>query len=117
MESTATAFSKGRAPRRRCCSLAQAYAARPVRVVVHELGGHKARKCEAVHTMRAQLAWSAPRLLKVREFESMIGLILADVTARNEQNVPFAIVSISHVCSPSGNFISFPFDDAMSLAS
>jgi uncharacterized protein len=42
------------------------------------------------------LVWDAPGLLKVREFESAIGMILSDQPAQNEQNRPFAIVSVSH---------------------
>jgi uncharacterized protein len=40
--------------------------------------------------------WNAPGLLKVRELESTIGLMLSDVPAKDEQNLPFAVVSISH---------------------
>jgi len=40
--------------------------------------------------------WNASSLLKVRELESTIGLILSDVPAKDEQNLPFAVVSISH---------------------
>jgi uncharacterized protein len=40
--------------------------------------------------------WNAPSLLKVRELESTIGLILSDVPATDEQNLSFAVVSIGH---------------------
>jgi uncharacterized protein len=43
-----------------------------------------------------ELVWSAPGLLKVREFENTIRLLLSDREARDEQNLPFSIVSISH---------------------
>jgi uncharacterized protein len=42
------------------------------------------------------LVWEARGLLKVREFESALGHLLADVPVRDEQNSPFAIVSIGH---------------------
>jgi uncharacterized protein len=43
-----------------------------------------------------ELVWAAPGKLKVREFESAIATLLSDEPARDEQNVPFAIVSVSH---------------------
>jgi uncharacterized protein len=43
-----------------------------------------------------ELVWNAPGLLKVREFESAVGLLLSDKPAKDEQNLPFAIVSVSH---------------------
>jgi uncharacterized protein len=43
-----------------------------------------------------ELVWNTPGLLKVREFESTVGLLLSDKPARDEQNLPFAIVSVSH---------------------
>jgi uncharacterized protein len=43
-----------------------------------------------------ELVWAAPGLLEVRELESTIGLLLSDEPARDEQNLPFAVVSISH---------------------
>ena len=42
------------------------------------------------------LVWSAGGLLRVRELEDTLGLMLSDETARDEQNLPFAIVSIGH---------------------
>ena len=42
------------------------------------------------------LVWDARGLLKVREFESALGHLLADAPVRDEQNSPFAIVSIGH---------------------
>jgi len=45
----------------------------------------------------------APGLLQVREFESTIGLLLAGRAARDEQNLPFAIMSVAH----DGNFSTF----------
>jgi uncharacterized protein len=42
------------------------------------------------------LVWDARGALKVREFESALGHLLADAPVRDEQNAPFAIVSISH---------------------
>jgi uncharacterized protein len=42
------------------------------------------------------LVWDAPGLLRVREFESTIGLMLSDGAARDEQNIPLAIVSVGH---------------------
>jgi uncharacterized protein len=43
-----------------------------------------------------ELVWAAPGQLKVRELESAIALLLSDEPARDEQNVPFAIVSVGH---------------------
>ena len=43
-----------------------------------------------------ELVWNAPNLLQVRELESTIGLLLANDPVRDEQNLPFAIVSIGH---------------------
>jgi uncharacterized protein len=40
------------------------------------------------------LVWSAPGLLRVRELESAVGIILSNEPVRDEQNVPFAIVSV-----------------------
>jgi uncharacterized protein len=42
------------------------------------------------------LVWDTRGLLKVREFESALGHLLADAPVRDEQNSPFAIVSIGH---------------------
>jgi uncharacterized protein len=42
------------------------------------------------------LVWNNPGLLKVREFESALGHLLADTPVQDEQNTPFAIVSISY---------------------
>jgi uncharacterized protein len=41
-------------------------------------------------------AWQSPGLLKVRELENTIGHLLSDEPVRDEQNLPFAVVSISH---------------------
>ena len=43
-----------------------------------------------------QRVWAAPGLLKVREFESTIALLLSDEPVRDEQNLPFAIISVGH---------------------
>ena len=43
-----------------------------------------------------ELVWNAPGLLKVREFESALAHLLSDQPVRDEQNAPFAIVSVSH---------------------
>jgi uncharacterized protein len=43
-----------------------------------------------------ELVWNTPGLLEVREFESAVGLLLSNKPARDEQNLPFAIVSVSH---------------------
>jgi uncharacterized protein len=43
-----------------------------------------------------ELVLNSPELLKVREFESTVGLLLSDRPAKDEQNLPFAIVSVSH---------------------
>jgi uncharacterized protein len=43
-----------------------------------------------------QLVWAAPGQLRVREFESAIALLLSDEPVRDEQNLPFAIISVSH---------------------
>ena len=50
-----------------------------------------------------ELVCDAPGLLQVREFENTIGLLLADRAARDEQNLPFVIVSVAH----DGNFSTF----------
>jgi uncharacterized protein len=42
------------------------------------------------------LVWDAGGLLKVREFESVLQQLLTDMPVRDEQNSPFAIVSIGH---------------------
>jgi uncharacterized protein len=42
------------------------------------------------------LAWDRPGLLKVRELESTLGLLLSGISARDEQNLPFAILSVGH---------------------
>ena len=43
-----------------------------------------------------ELVWAAPGQLKVRELESAIALLLSDEPVRDEQNLPFAIVSVGH---------------------
>ena len=43
-----------------------------------------------------ELVWKAPHLLKVRELESAIGHLLSDEPVQDEQNLPFAIVSVGH---------------------
>jgi uncharacterized protein len=40
--------------------------------------------------------WAAPGLLKTRELESALGHLLSDEPVRDEQNLPFAIVSVGH---------------------
>jgi uncharacterized protein len=42
------------------------------------------------------LTWSAPGGLKVREFESTLGLFLSDDPVVDQQNQPFAIISVGH---------------------
>ncbi len=41
------------------------------------------------------LVWRSPGLLKVRELEDTLGVLLLDEPVVDEQNVPFAIVSVS----------------------
>ena len=41
-----------------------------------------------------ELVWDAPGLLRVRELESAVGALLSDEPVRDQQNVPFAIVSV-----------------------
>jgi uncharacterized protein len=43
-----------------------------------------------------ELVWAAPGQLKVRELESALALLLSDEPARDEQNMPFAIVSVGY---------------------
>jgi len=43
-----------------------------------------------------ELVWQAPGLLKVREFESVLAYLISDAPVCDEQNLPFAIVSVSH---------------------
>jgi uncharacterized protein len=40
------------------------------------------------------LAWKSPQLLKVRELEGMLGMLLLNEPVVDEQNVPFAIVNV-----------------------
>jgi uncharacterized protein len=40
--------------------------------------------------------WEAPGLLQARELESVIGLLLSEGPVTDEQNLPFAIVSVAH---------------------
>jgi uncharacterized protein len=40
------------------------------------------------------LVWASPRLLKVRELENMLGMLLLNEPTVDEQNIPFAIVSV-----------------------
>ncbi len=41
-------------------------------------------------------AWNAAGLLKVRELESTLGLLLSDMPARDEQNLAFAVVCVGY---------------------
>ena len=43
-----------------------------------------------------ELVWEGPDVLKVRELESAVGHLLSDEPVRDEQNLPFAIVSVGH---------------------
>jgi uncharacterized protein len=43
-----------------------------------------------------ELVWSAPGLLRLRELEAALGLILSDGPAQDDQNVPFATLSVAH---------------------
>ena len=43
-----------------------------------------------------ELVCNTPGLLAVREFESTVGLLLSNEPAKDEQNLAFAIVSVSH---------------------
>jgi uncharacterized protein len=43
-----------------------------------------------------ELAWQSPGLLKVRELETAVGHLLADEPVWDEQNTPFAVVSVGH---------------------
>jgi uncharacterized protein len=43
-----------------------------------------------------ELVWREPGLLRLRELESTIGLILSDESACDEQNLPLVMVSIAH---------------------
>jgi uncharacterized protein len=43
-----------------------------------------------------ELVWAVPGQLKVRELESALALLLSDEPARDEQNMPFAIVSVGY---------------------
>jgi uncharacterized protein len=58
-------------------------------------GGNEAKYREFIRRFFA-LVWQAPGVLKVREFESALGYLLSDEPVRDEQNEPFAIVSVSH---------------------
>jgi uncharacterized protein len=73
---------------------------------IEEIEGANARSSLAVGGVEAkyrafikrffELVWEAPGLLKVREFESALGHLLSDEAVRDEQNSPFAIVSVGH---------------------
>ncbi|MBD2750751.1 GRRM system radical SAM/SPASM domain protein [Microvirga sp. BT688] len=43
-----------------------------------------------------ELVWASPGLVRVREFEDVVGLILSESPVRDQQNVPFSIVSIDY---------------------
>lgn len=43
-----------------------------------------------------ELVWRSPGLLKVRELETTLGRLFAKEPVWDEQNVPFAVVSVSH---------------------
>jgi uncharacterized protein len=43
-----------------------------------------------------ELVWNAPGLLRVREFDSVLGMLLSKEAVRDQQNVPFAIVSVGY---------------------
>jgi uncharacterized protein len=58
-------------------------------------GGNEAKYRDFIRRFFA-LVWRAPGVLKVREFESVLGYLLSDEPVRDEQNEPFAIVSIGH---------------------
>jgi uncharacterized protein len=58
-------------------------------------GDNEAKYREFIRRFFA-LVWQAPGVLKVREFESALGYLLSDEPVRDEQNEPFAIVSVSH---------------------
>jgi uncharacterized protein len=58
-------------------------------------GGNEAKFRDFIKRFFA-LVWQAPGVLKVREFESALGYLLSDEPVRDEQNEPFAIVSVSH---------------------
>jgi uncharacterized protein len=59
-------------------------------------GGSVEAKYRAFIKRFFELVWEAPGLLKVREFESALGHLLSDEAVRDEQNSPFAIVSVGH---------------------
>jgi uncharacterized protein len=58
-------------------------------------GGNEAKYRDFIRRFFA-LVWRSPGVLKVREFESALGYLLSDEPVRDEQNEPFAIVSVSH---------------------
>ena len=58
-------------------------------------GGNEAKYRDFIRRFFA-LVWRAPGVLKVREFESALGYLLSEEPVRDEQNEPFAIVSVSH---------------------
>jgi uncharacterized protein len=43
-----------------------------------------------------ELVWNAPGLLRVREFDNAVGVLLSDEAVRDQQNVPFAIVNVGY---------------------
>lgn len=58
-------------------------------------GGNEAKYRDFIRRFFA-LVWRSPGVLKVREFESALGYLLSDEPVCDEQNEPFAIVSVSH---------------------
>jgi uncharacterized protein len=58
-------------------------------------GDNEAKYREFIRRFFA-LVWQAPGVLKVREFESALGYLLSEEHERDEQNKPFAIVSVSN---------------------
>jgi uncharacterized protein len=59
------------------------------------LAGNEAKYRDFIRHFFA-LVWRSRGVLKVREFESALGYLLSEEPVRDEQNEPFAIVSVSH---------------------
>jgi uncharacterized protein len=59
-------------------------------------GGTAEMKYRAFIKRFFELVWEAPELVKVREFESALAHLLSDAPVWDEQNSPFAIVSVGH---------------------
>jgi uncharacterized protein len=59
-------------------------------------GGGTEAKLRQFYRRFFDLVWSSPNLLRIRELESTLGLLLSEDQVNDEQNQPFAILSVSY---------------------